>query len=112
MRKKSLLNEVLLFKILDRGKQIVDLALNLGLAYLGAKHFKHPVGALFGPIALKLARSENVVAGTSGVIGLVSLGVAVGGVELKMPNMSSWDAFVKKERERAKEHPFGAVRVG
>lgn len=47
-----------------------------GLGYLGWKTFDNPFGALYGIVSFELAKSMNVVAGTSGVLGLVTLGLA------------------------------------
>lgn len=57
--------------------QWVDVVLNLGLAYAGYEAFHDWRAGLLGPVSLKLAQSPNIVAGTSGVIGLVALGVAL-----------------------------------
>lgn len=66
-------------KIFDNAtpSQMVDVALNLGLVYVGCDTFGWtPESALVGPVALRLAQSGNLVSGASGVIGLASIGVA------------------------------------
>lgn len=44
----------------------------------------HPEALLYGPVAIKLAQSGNIVAGTSGVIGLALLGLANLGPDLDL----------------------------
>ena len=64
-------------KAIDSGK-IIDYLLYGGLAYAGYELFQDWKGALFGPVALRLAQSGNLAAGASGVAGLLLLGVAGG----------------------------------
>ena len=89
-------------KAIDSG-HMADYLLYAGLAYLGYEHFGDIKGAIWGPVCLKLAMSPNIVAGTSGILGLVTLGVCVSGVEIDLPDFTSWEAFQKKEKERAKK---------
>lgn len=69
-------------KIIDNSKisDFINVFLNLGLAYAGAETFKDWKGAFIGPIALKLAQSENIIAGTAGVatLGILGFAFAVG----------------------------------
>lgn len=67
-----------LTKLLGNIPKVVDPIIYGGLAYLGLKTFGGLGGALFGPVALKLAMSSNMPAGASGVAGLATLGVAHG----------------------------------
>lgn len=64
-------------KILDNAtpSQITDVGLNLALGYMGYQAFKTPEGALLGPIALKLATSQNLAGSIAGVAGLTMLGL-------------------------------------
>ena len=71
-------------KIVDNSsaKDISDALLNVGLAYAGYEVLINREGkrnwksTLFGPVSLKLAQSPNVAAGTAGVLGLATLGLA------------------------------------
>lgn len=58
---------------------VVDTILNIGLAYLGYELTKDWKGALIGPIALKLATANNIVAGGAGIATLAFLGLTGGG---------------------------------
>ena len=62
----------------SRAQDLVNAFLNIGLAYAGYEIFRDWKGALLGPISLKLATSNNLAAGTAGVVGLASLGLAAG----------------------------------
>lgn len=55
---------------------IIDGLIYGALAYLGATALKDPLGALWGPISLKLAISGNVVSGTAGLLGLSLIGLS------------------------------------
>jgi len=82
--------------IIDNSKlsDLMNFAINAGLAYAGFKVFDDWKGALIGPIALKLAGSMNVVAGAAGVIMLTGLGFCIGssGVqEFIQDPQGSWD---------------------
>ena len=101
----------------QKPKDLVDAALNISLAYASYQHFTtedeegrihhNPLNALFGPISLKLAMTDGIVSQGAGVAGLLALGVSMGGTEwIDLPDMTSWDAFVEKERERAKKSKY------
>jgi len=64
--------------IIDNSKisDLLDVLINFGLAWAGVETFRDWKGALVGPIALKLATSMNIVAGTAGVATLGVLGFA------------------------------------
>ena len=61
---------------IDKSDKAVQLAMKLGLAYVGYNVFQNPFGALFGLIALELAKAPNLPAATAGVLGLAGLGLA------------------------------------
>lgn len=67
-------------KVIDNSKlsDFLDFTINAGLAYAGFRVFNDWKGALIGPIALKLATSRNLVAGSAGVIMLTGLGFCIG----------------------------------
>lgn len=65
--------------------EVIDAFINLGLAYQGVIVSKHILGALIGPIGLKLATARNEVAGLAGVSVLAALGVC------SLP----WDAYAE-----------------
>ena len=93
-------------KSIDSG-HLPDYLIYAALAYLGFETFGHSIGgAVFGPIALKLAQSPNIAASVSGVTGLALLGAAYLTPQIDLPDFSSWEAFVKKERERAKKSKY------
>ena len=81
-------------KILEKSDKAFNLAINVGLAYAGVRVFNDWKGALIGPIALKLAQSDNLVAGGAGVVMLTGLGFCIGssGIQhfLQDP-MGSWN---------------------
>ncbi len=62
-------------KIMEHLPKAVDVSVNIGLAYIGAKMARHWSGALYGPVALKLAQSPNIASGVAGVTGLAALGI-------------------------------------
>lgn len=64
--------------MLQRIPELVDPVIYGGVAYLGWKAFGGVSGALFGPIALKLAQANNMAAGAAGVAGLATLGISHG----------------------------------
>ena len=71
-------------------------------------HWEH---SLFGPIALRLAQTDGLISQGAGVAALITLGLAMGGVQFgEMPDVSSWDAFVKVERNRARKSKY-AVQI-
>ena len=62
----------------QKPKDLVDAALNVGLAYAGYETFKDWKGALLGPVSLKLAQTSGgtpPVAQIAGVAGLSLIGV-------------------------------------
>jgi len=99
-------------KIVDNlsGKDIAELALMGGLAYLGYSHLKHPAGLLYGPICLKLAGSMNLVAGTAGTIGLIGLGLPFVVAGLKgVPPARKATEIEKYKEETGQEPPEALV---
>lgn len=67
-------------KFIDRMtvKDVEELFLNVGLAIVGVEVFKGWKGALYGPIALRLARTDGgspPIAQIAGVAGLLTLGL-------------------------------------
>lgn len=95
-------------------KDIQEVILNAALAYASYEHFtvvdqhgkihRNPFNAMFGPIALKLASTDGSISQGAGVAGLITLGAAMGGVQFgELPDLSSWEAFQKIEKERAKK---------
>lgn len=65
----------LLQRVMDKLEAIPDVAVNLGVAYVGAKSTRHWSGALTGLIALKLAQAPNLLAGAVGIGMLTFLGL-------------------------------------
>ena len=110
-------------KIVDNSsvKDIQEALLNGALAYASYQHFtvvdqdgnihRNPFNALFGPIALRLASTDGAISQGAGVAGLITLGAAMGGVQLgELPDISSWDAFKEIEQRRARKGRY-AVRI-
>jgi len=62
--------------ILAKVPKSLDAIMKIGLAAYGIKTFEHPAGALVALLALELAKSENIVAGASGVGTLALMGIA------------------------------------
>jgi len=63
-------------------KDVVNAGLNISLAYAGWKAFKTWQGALFGPVALRLAQSPGgtpPISQIAGVAGLAYLGISLTG---------------------------------
>jgi len=98
-------------KVVDNlsGKDLADLALVGGLAYLGYYHLKNPVGLLYGPVCLKLATSMNSTAGIAGTLGLVSLGLpfVFSGLAGTTPTRKT-DTIDKYREEHGGEEPSEA----
>ena len=90
-------------KLVDKltAKDLIDISLNVGLAYAGYQVFKDWKGALFGPISLKLAQVEGgtpPVAQSAGLAGLVTLGVALSAADwLTDPRQGLMPVIVGKE---------------
>lgn len=110
-------------KIVDKSsvKDISDVLLNAVLAYASYQHFtvidqngnvhRNPMNAMFGPIALKLAQTDGLISQGAGVAGLITLGACMGGVQLgELPDLSSWEAFQKIEKERSRKGRY-VVRI-
>jgi len=53
----------------------IDVLTKVGLAYYGVKAFNHPSGALVALLGLELAKSQNAVAGASGIATLGAIGL-------------------------------------
>lgn len=60
--------------IVDRSGKLVDIATHAGVAYVGYNALKHPMGAVVGLLALRLAQSPNLASGAAGVAALTGLG--------------------------------------
>lgn len=94
-------------KIIDNltGKDIVDIGIASGLAYLGYQRIKQPSGLLYGPICLRLATSMNIVAGTAGTIGLIGLGLpfVISGLQGTAPMRDEEE--MQKYRDETGEEP-------
>lgn len=69
------------------------LFMNAGLALAGFQVFQSWQGALWGPVSLKLATSENLAAGIAGVAGLATLGLASGSAGLQNFIADPWGAI-------------------
>lgn len=80
MAKKKLEKQLAKFKEIqeyfDKIPNMIDVAVKAGLAYYGMKAFNHPAGALVALVGFELAKSQNIVAGGSGVATLASIGLA------------------------------------
>lgn len=59
----------------DRLEKIIDAATKLGIAYAGASAIKHPMGAIVGLVAYRLATSQNLSAGAVGSATLAGIGL-------------------------------------
>ncbi len=71
--------EMRLMELLENASKTinpVDAFVNAGLAIAGYQVMKDWKGLLIGPIGLKLAQSQSIVASTSGVVTLALLGLA------------------------------------
>jgi len=66
--------------LIKGSSEAADLLLKVGAAYYGARAFRNAGGAFVGLIALRLAQSNNLAAGLSGVGTLASIGLAQPGV--------------------------------
>lgn len=60
---------------LDRLDKIIDAATKLGIAYAGINAIKHPMGAVVGLVAYRLAQSNNVASGAVGSATLAGIGL-------------------------------------
>ncbi len=63
------------FQWIDRLEKILSAITKMGVAYAGFNAVKHPMGAIVGLTALKLATSPNDVASATGAATLAGLGV-------------------------------------
>lgn len=63
------------FQWLDRLEKIIDAATKLGIAYAGISAIKHPMGAVVGLVAYKLAQSNNLASGAVGSATLAGIGL-------------------------------------
>ena len=52
---------------IDRGDKFISLLTNAGVAYVGYRALKHPVGGLVGLLGLRLAQSPNLASGAAGI---------------------------------------------
>jgi len=84
-------------------KDLAELALMGGLAYLGYERFKDWKGALVGPISLKLALTPGgmgvPVSQVAGLSGLLLLGAAVSGGAGIPPQEGGGEGFWEKQTE-------------
>lgn len=62
--------------IISNSDKLVDIVLKGGIAFLGWRTANHPIGAIYGLAALRMATSSNLAAGAAGVAGLASIGIA------------------------------------
>ena len=110
-------------KIVDNSsvKDFSEALFYAALAFASYQHFttvdqdgnihRDPMNAIFGPVALRLASTDGLISQGAGVAGLMTLGVAMAGVQLgELPDISSWDAFKEIEQKRAKKGRY-AVRI-
>jgi len=74
-------------KIIDNSnlQQATDFLLNVALAIQGVRVTGKIEGALIGPVALKLARSDSEVSSVAGVAGLGVLGLASVSTDVDKP---------------------------
>ncbi|GAI94347.1 unnamed protein product, partial [marine sediment metagenome] len=84
------------FQWLDRLDTILSVATKAGVAYAGYNAFKHPMGAVYGMLALKLAESAGALPSNLVGVGMLAhIGVTnmqVQGGEYT-PSRESSDAF-------------------
>jgi len=63
------------FQWIDRLEKIIEAMTKLGVAYMGYKSVDHPMGAIAGLVALKIASSPNDLASVTGAATLAGMGV-------------------------------------
>lgn len=63
-------------KLTQIGKALPPLVMSGGVAYLGAKAFNHPFGAVTGLVGLELAKSPSLIASGAGIGTLALLGLS------------------------------------
>jgi len=63
------------FQWIDRLEQIIDGIIKLGVAYAGYNAVKHPMGAIAGLVALKIAQGSNELTSAAGAATLAGMGV-------------------------------------
>lgn len=63
------------FQWIDRLDTLLSAATKLGVAYAGVNALKHPMGAVVGLVALKLATSPSIAAGAVGAATLAGIGL-------------------------------------
>ncbi|GAG75127.1 unnamed protein product [marine sediment metagenome] len=84
------------FQWLDRLETILSVATKAGVAYAGFNAFKHPMGALYGVLGLRLAESPGAL--PSNLVGVAMLAhIGITNMQVKggeyTPSRSSSDAF-------------------
>lgn len=60
--------------VVDRADKAFSLATKAGIAYVGYRALRHPMGALVGLLGLRLSNSPNLAAGAAGIATLTGLG--------------------------------------
>ncbi len=63
------------FQWIDRLDKIIDAATRLGVAYAGVNAIKHPMGAVVGLVAFKLATSPGLASSAVGAATLAGIGL-------------------------------------
>ena len=86
----------MLEKFTKVAKLVPDLVLQGGVALAGANAAKHPIGAVMGLTALKLAQSPGLISSGAGVAGLLAIGV--GNLPIDPATMSNEDIVENANR--------------
>lgn len=88
-------------KLIDNSnvKDVADIAIMGGLAYVGYNRTKRIEGALLGPVSYKVAQSMNLAAGIAGVSGLIFLGALMGAGATVPPEEGGGEGFWEKTTE-------------